>query len=134
MMYLDTNVVIAYNDKLDPNHDKARKLLENLRDVKVVSKLTLLELASIYSRADLDDPLSLAIYSIDNAGARIVNIDLAKILVEAFKLAPFLKLKTLDLIHIAICRNIGADLFATFNKGIIAKANHIRRIGIEIKY
>ncbi len=31
MMYLDTNVVIAFVDELDPNHGRALKALEPLK-------------------------------------------------------------------------------------------------------
>lgn len=132
MIYIDTNVIIAFIDELDPNHDRANKLLKTLKDDRVVSKLTLIELASVYSRAKLDEPLALAIYSVERIKAKIIDINFNEVLIQAFKLAPFLKLRTLDLLHVAMCKVIGAKLFVTFDKDIIAKANVIREIGIEI--
>jgi len=132
VIYIDTNVIIAFIDELDPNHDRANKLLKTLKDDRVVSKLTLIELASVYSRAKLDEPLALAIYSVERIKAKIIDINFNEVLIQAFKLAPFLKLRTLDLLHVAMCKVIGAKLFVTFDKDIIAKANVIREIGIEI--
>jgi len=132
MIYIDTNVVIAFIDELDPNHTKAIKLLENLKDDKVVSGLTLTELASVYSRANLDEPLALAIYSVKRINAEIIDVDFNEVLMNTFKLAPLLKLKTLDLLHITTCKIIKAKAFATFDKDIIAKSDIIHGIGIEI--
>ena len=43
---------------------------------RVVSQLTLLELASMYARAELGKPISPAMYSIRRLGASIVEADL----------------------------------------------------------
>ena len=132
MIYIDTNVIIAFIDERDPNHGKAVELLESLEGDRVVSKLSLVELASVYSRAGLDESLALSIYSIKRIGARIVDVDFNEVLLHAFKLAPFLKLRTLDLLHVAACKVIGAKLFVTFDKDIISKSSLIDRIGIKI--
>ncbi len=132
MIYIDTNVIIAFIDERDPNHGKAVELLESLEGDRVVSKLSLVELASVYSRAGLDESLALSIYSIKRIGARIVDVDFNEVLLHAFKLAPLLKLRTLDLLHVAACKVIGAKLFVTFDKDIISKSSLIDRIGIKI--
>ncbi|BEP17816.1 PIN domain-containing protein [Pyrofollis japonicus] len=134
MIYVDTNVIISYMDELDPNHSKAVKLLEAVNDKRVVSKLTLVELASVYSRAGLEAPLSLAIYSIESIGARIGELDFDEVLLQASRLADALKLRTLDLLHIVSCRLLGAERFATFDKDIVAKRELIlRELGIRVE-
>jgi len=50
LIYIDTNVIVSYIDEADPNHGRALKLMESLSSGRVVSRLTLVELASIYSR------------------------------------------------------------------------------------
>ena len=47
MIYLDTNIIISFTDKLDINHKRALSLLSRLSDKLVVSRLTLIELASV---------------------------------------------------------------------------------------
>ncbi len=132
MIYLDTNVIIAYIDERDPNHGKAVELLESLEEDRATSRLTLVELASVYSRAGLNESLALAIYSIEYSRAKIIDIDLNKLLIEAFKLAESLKLRTLDLLHISACKIMKIENFATFDRDIIAESESIKKIGINI--
>ena len=63
MIYIDTNVIISYVDELDSNHEKARMLVESLGGDRIVSRLTLVELVSVHSRAGLEEPVPLAIYT-----------------------------------------------------------------------
>ena len=60
------------------------------------------------------------------------QLDLESTLIKAFKLAPDLRLKTLDLLHIAACKSIGADFFATFDKDIVSKSKEMEKLGIRV--
>jgi|GEM_PF-5857094 len=86
MIYLDTSVIISHMDEFDSNRSRAHDLLEILERNRVVSRLTLVELVSAYSRAGLNEPLALASYSLRRMGAgpptRIFN----KVLMQAFRL------------------------------------------------
>ena len=133
MIYIDTNVIISYVDEKDPKHDKVAAMSMQLDEERVVSQLTLLELASIYARAELEKPIPLAMYSIKRFGASIVETDLSIIVKETLRHVPMLKLKTLDLLHITIARAIGAKSIATLDEDIAKKADVIKDImGIEI--
>jgi len=133
MIYLDTNVIIAYMDVKDPNHSKAERLLKLIKDeAKVVSELTKIELASVYSRGNVSDPQAFAIYSINEVEARIIRVDFSRVLLEAFKLSSALKLRTLDLLHISICKIAGIERFATFDRNIIARKKELDKINIRI--
>ena len=132
MIYLDTNVIISYIDELDPNHGRAMELLRSIKDDRVVSRLTLVELASVYSRAGLLNPLALSLYSIRRVNARIAEVDFNSVLQTSLKLAELVKLRTLDLLHIAACKTIGAKTFVTFDKEIISKSNLIEKLGIKV--
>lgn len=79
-----------------------------------------------------EDLVALAIYSVKRVGARIVDIDFNQVLKLALKLAPLLKPRTLDLLHISACKIIGAEAFATFDKEIIARKDAIEKIGIKV--
>ena len=134
MIYLDTCVIVAAIDELDPNHEKALSLLariENMR--KVVSRLTLVELASVFSRAKIEEPIALAIYAVKRVGAEVLDIDFNEVLTKAFRYAPGLRLRTLDLLHIVACSLCGARAFATLDKDIVSKSSVIEEmLGIEI--
>ncbi|MBO3833223.1 MAG: PIN domain-containing protein [Candidatus Brockarchaeota archaeon] len=132
MIYLNTNVIISYVDELDPKHDDAIRLLNTLKGDRLVSRLTLLELVSVFSRADSDNPMAFALYSIEKTGAKVKDIDFNTMVDEALKLAQELKLKTLDLLHLAACVEIRSELFATFEENVLSKSEDIYRL-LKIK-
>jgi predicted nucleic acid-binding protein len=120
-------------DELDPNHAKAIKLLKSMESDRVVSNLTVVELASVYSRAELEEPLALSIYSVRRINARVIDVDFNKVLLQALRLAPTIKLRTLDLLHVALCKITGIRFFATFDRDVISKSNLIdKEVGIKI--
>jgi len=128
MIYLDTNVIISYVDELDSKHGDAKSLLSTLEGNRAVSRLTLAELASAFSRADLDNPMAFALYSIEQSGAKVIDVDFSDIIIKALKLAGELRLRTLDLFHPVICAEIHAEIFATFDENIINKSEDIHRL------
>jgi len=134
LIYVDTSVIISYVDVKDPNHGLAENIVGYLKSKRaVVSYLVLVELASVYSRAGLDKPLELALYSIDLVGAEIVKVDFNEVLKYSFKYAPQLQLKTLDLLHIVASSLIRAKEFATLDKNIVRKANKIKEVlGVKV--
>ncbi len=132
MIYIDTNVIISYVDQLDQNHGKARRLLDTLNGDRVVSELTKVELASVFSRAGFEDPLALSLYSIRKVDARIVNADFNRVLIKAAEISHRLKLRTLDLLHITVASLIGAQKLVTFDRDILSKSNLISKFGIEV--
>jgi predicted nucleic acid-binding protein len=128
MIYLDTNVIISYVDELDSRHEDAKRLFSILEHGRVVSRLTLAELASAFSRADLDSPMAFALYSIEQSGAKVIDVDFNDIIIKAPKLAEELRLRTLDLFHLLICAKIHVEIFATFDENIINKSEDIHRL------
>lgn len=132
MIYLDTNVVISYADELDPNHERALEILESLEGERVTSRLTLLELVSVYSRAGLPQPLAHALYSLKLAKAKLVDVDLGEALMHALKLAPHLRLRTLDLLHIALAILVGARVFITLDKEIKSRNSELEKLGLRL--
>ena len=132
MIYLDTNIIISFIDELDIDHKRAISLLSKLSNKLIVSRLTLIELASVYARARLENPVSLALYSIKKVGGEELSFYFNKVFGRALKIAPTLKLRTLDLLHIAISLEVGAKYFATFDNSIINKKDLLKEIGIEV--
>ena len=133
MTYIDTNVIISFVDEKDPNHEKALMLINKLPKDRVISMLTLVELASVYSRAGLEKPLALALYSIDVVKARIIDTDFNTVLRKALTYTHQLELRTLDLLHIVTASTIGCKKFVTFDSEIIRRSNAIANaLGIEV--
>jgi predicted nucleic acid-binding protein len=133
MIYLDTNVIVSCVDERDPNHDRALGLLSGLKGEKVVSKLTLVELAAVFSMASLQEPIPLALFSIKSVGAKIVDVDFEEVLKRALSYAVELRLRTLDLLHVAISKTIECRGFATLDEDIVKRARDIgERLGIEV--
>ena len=79
-VYLDTNIVVANIDEEDPYHNSVEMLLNSISQRRVVSKLTLVELVSVFSRGGLEDPVALVIFSVERAGARIIEVDFEEVL------------------------------------------------------
>lgn len=133
MIYIDTNVIISYIDEADPNHAKAVELVDSISDDRVVSKLTLVELISVFSRAGLEEPISLAFYSIKSIKANMIEVNFNEVLNKAILYAPILGLRTLDLLHMIASVLAKCRKFATFDIGITSKSDLIARtLGLEI--
>jgi predicted nucleic acid-binding protein len=127
LIYIDTNVIVSYVDEKDPNHDKVVAMFKRLDRERVVSQLTLLELSSIYARAELERPISLAISSIKRFNASMIETDLNIIMKESLRRVPTLRLKTLDLLHISVAKLMGAKSLATLDKEIARRADMIKK-------
>jgi predicted nucleic acid-binding protein len=165
MLYLDTNVIIAYCIDNDPDHNRALNIIETLRQNKnkfYASTLSLVELYSVVSRniqnyrlppgiEELTDErikirttiayfLKLLSLHILSDEAKLIDLNHLKIFYEYFnaiKLAPLLKLKTLDLLHIVYAQELVTKkfikAFITFDKEIMKKKDLIlKTLKIEI--
>ncbi len=129
-MYVDTNVMIAFMDEKDPNHRRAIDLLSKPKDK--TSFLTLVELASVYSRADLENPQALAIYSMEEAGIELLEVDFGDVLKMALGITEKVRLRTLGLLHIASCSLLGEKEFLTFDNDILKRRDEIKELDIEV--
>jgi len=134
LIYLDTSLIISYVDEKDPYHANAEEFVESLGSEKrVISPLVLVELASVYSRASLENPLQLAFYSVELMRAEQTDIDFNEVFKQSLILAPKLKLRTLDLLHIVACHVAKVEKFATLDKEITSKSEAISNLlGIKV--
>jgi predicted nucleic acid-binding protein len=125
-VYLDTNIVIANIDEKDPNHNNVVKQLGGITSRRLVSRLTLVELATVYTRPDLENPVALAMYSVEKAGASIARVDFNEVLEKAVLHAERLRLRTLDLLHVVLSNILGCKVFFTLDTDIINKSEKIK--------
>jgi predicted nucleic acid-binding protein len=167
MFYLDTCVIIAYGLKEDPNHEKAVNVIEKMKKINGMSKictstLTLVELYSALSRniqkyklppgieeivndriklratvAYLLLLLSVHIFPDDSELSSLDGLRLFSKFSGAISLSIELKLKTLDLLHIAYASELAKQksirFFITLDSEIISKKDIILKVtGIEI--
>ncbi|MEM4826931.1 MAG: PIN domain-containing protein [Desulfurococcaceae archaeon] len=125
--------IISYIDEADPNHEKAVELIKTLGDRRVVSRLTLVELVSVFSRAGLEEPVALALYSIRSIKADMVQVDFNEVLNQAVKYAPILRLRTMDLLHLVASLLAECRKFVTLDMDIIKRSSIISKtLGIEV--
>jgi len=129
---LDTNVVISYVDELDTNHNLAQELLSMVGDRRVISMLTLSELSSVYSRAEIESPVVPALYSIKRVGATLVDLDMGTVMREAIKLSTQLRLQLLDLLHISASIQARCKFFMTLDREIRESSDELEKVGVRI--
>jgi predicted nucleic acid-binding protein len=148
--YLDTNVLLSHYFAEDPNHLNAARLMETLRrrgEEMRVSLLTLVELYAYISRrigalklpphyarlSQKEKVAAVATHVLKHAGAQPVDNTPADHLQKAMRLAHTLRLKTLDLLHIAYALHPAErrHTFATLDKEIAERRDAIR-LGLRL--
>jgi len=161
--YLDTNLLLSYYFENDRNHRHAAEIVESLKQQgkkRYISPLVIVELYAVISRRleqlrlpppfinlDREGKIQAVIKDIiqkveaitTNDECRIDQLNQAKafhIYVKAIKQAGQLKLKTLDLLHIAYALRLAeknlADTFATLDREITEKKPILEHLGIKI--
>ena len=167
MAYIDTNVLIAAYAPKDPMHKPARNFLVSTTTPTFVSPLTFTEIVSVIARNDqaLQTPAllreetsmrrvrALAEYIIRDSGVSLASpqgssrtrIGERSVVIpieysRAASLAPILKLRTLDLLHLAYAYIIGRleyslTSFVTGDELIASRAKQIHQLlGLDVKH
>ena len=158
LMYLDTNVIIAVYKPNDPLYRDANKLFGKSHSF-VISPITIIELYSALSRIKPHMKLreefkninldTLLVYIITDLKLKVITKtyitklqlpnQMVKIPLEYYisiKLAEKIKLKTLDLLHIAYAYILKEEIsyFVTGDRDIIQAKKRIKQqTGIEVK-
>jgi predicted nucleic acid-binding protein len=158
--YVDTNVIVSKYLPQDPFHDRSKSFLDSGKGRKIVSPLTVVELMAVTSRQAetlqapeeilkeeprrrirgiveffLRDsnltPISVEANTRMKVAGSIVTVPLEY--VSSLKLAHSLRLRTLDLMHLAYADNIRSsgeelDSFVTTDRGILKVSDTIEKI------
>jgi len=164
MAYLDTNVIIAYGFDGDPNHEKAVSIIEGGRSVGEFygSTFTLVELfCALYrniqkyrlppgieqivdERSKVRVTVSYLLYNLNihmfSDESRLMDLDNLKsfhVFYEAIHLAQKIKLRTLDMLHLAYANQLAKkniiDYFITLDSAIVEKKGEIEEsIGVKV--
>lgn len=129
MSYVDTSIIVASLDPLDPRSRKARRILEEEKG-KVVSELVLAELASVVARREElvssiagklglsaeEAVVAILLYIIRRFNLRYRSVEgharlpllgrIYKPIATAIELSRVLRLKALDLLHVAYAKTL----------------------------
>ena len=137
MIYLDTNILIAYINPKDKLHNRAITLISGYQENEIViSQLVVLELYSVYSRimnlSDIELE-ALVNYTIKKCKVKIATINWDELYSQSLSYANKLKLKTLDLLHVVAAYLVGAKTLISFDRDINNKRSIIRDLlGLEV--
>ena len=167
MAYVDTNVLVAAYAPRDPLHRASRAFLDANTTPRIISPLTFEELSSVIARTEeglelpavfAKEPLHRRVRAIVEYVIRDSRLTLASGLGssrfrvegrsvsgpleywEASRLAPQLRLKALDLLHLAYARLIGklelnVKSFVTGDQGILSRATEVQKaLQIDVKH
>ena len=160
MSYVDTSVIVAALDPTDHRRDIAREFLEGDTD-KVVSELTLVELASVLSRSPHRGRLleklrvreellipTLLLYIMKRFKLRLALLkgsvmlpplgELNLPIAEAMELSMEAQLRTLDLLHLAYAKLLrdsgeGVEVIVTFDENFKIKPSLEGKLDIRVR-
>jgi predicted nucleic acid-binding protein len=165
MAYVDTNILIAHYFEESKEHQGAEKIVEKLRREgrqAFASSLTVVELASVISRNILkyeamipphirmyDERRKIRVlvkHMLKSLGSKVADdkpsverLDEAEafhIFRRAVDHAPHLKLRALDLLHVAYALQLAEegllDVFATLDEGIVGRRDIMEGLGLKV--
>ena len=134
MNYIDTNVIISFLNSRDINHEKALKILNH--DGKMVtSPVAILELKSVLCRTTtLDtDEIEAFVDYLHEINIEVPMIDMNKVISNAIEIAVNIRMKTLEILHLAAGVVLEVDGFITFDREFLEKEKEIENIGLRVK-
>ncbi len=133
MEYIDTSVLIAFIDKNDDKHYIAEEMLKKYSN-KIITKLNIIEMRSVLTRINLkmEEIDALIDYLVIKGEIKIIEVNMNKAIIKWNEIIEEIKLKTLDLLHIANAVILNATKFVTFDKDFISKKDRIESYKIEI--
>ena len=133
MDYVDTNVILAYLNANDTNHSRAINLW-NTADSKITSIIAVLELRSVLARTTgltVEETEAYVEY-LPEIGIHVPDIDMNEVLNGAAEIAPGIRMRTLDLLHISACIEMNAGTFITLDYEFVEKRHVLSDLGISV--
>lgn len=133
MDYVDTNVILSYLNANDTNHSRAINLW-NTSDSKITSIIAVLELRSVLARTTgltVEETEAYVEY-LPEIGIHVPDIDMNEVLNGAAEIAPGIRMRTLDLLHISACIEMSAGRFITLDYEFVEKRHVLSDLGISV--
>ena len=134
MNYIDTNVIISFLNNRDINHEKALKTLNHDSEM-VTSPVAILELKSVLCRTTTLDTNEIEAFVdyLHEINIEVPMIDMNKVISNAIEIAVNIRMKTLDILHLAAGVVLNVDDFITFDREFLEKEKEIENIGLRVK-
>ena len=134
MNYIDTNVIISFLNSRDINHEKALKTLNHDSEM-VTSPVAILELKSVLCRTTTlnTDEIEAFVDYLHEINIEVPMIDMNKVISNAIEIAVNIRMKTLDILHLAAGVVLNVDDFITFDREFLEKEKEIENIGLRVK-
>ena len=134
MNYIDTNVIISFLNSRDINHEKALKTLNHVSEM-VTSPVAILELKSVLCRTTTlnTDEIEAFVDYLHEINIEVPMIDMNKVISNAIEIAVNIRMKTLDILHLAAGVVLEVDDFITFDREFLEKEKEIENIGLRVK-
>lgn len=134
MNYIDTNVIISFLNNRDINHEKALKTLNHDSEM-VTSPVAILELKSVLCRTTTlnTDEIEAFVDYLHEINIEVPMIDMNKVISNAIEIAVNIRMKTLDILHLAAGVVLEVDDFITFDREFLEKEKEIENIGLRVK-
>ena len=134
MNYIDTNVIISFLNSRDINHEKALKTLNHDSEM-VTSSVAILELKSVLCRTTTlnTDEIEAFVDYLNEINIEVPMIDMNKVISNAIEIAVNIRMKTLDILHLAAGVVLNVDDFITFDREFLEKEKEIENIGLRVK-
>ena len=134
MNYIDTNVIISFLNSRDINHEKALKTLNHDSEM-VTSSVAILELKSVLCRTTTlnTDEIEAFVDYLNEINIEVPMIDMNKVISNAIEIAVNIRMKTLDILHLAAGVVLEVDDFITFDREFLEKEKEIENIGLRVK-
>ena len=134
MNYIDTNVIISFLNNRDINHEKALKTLNHDSEM-VTSPVAILELKSVLCRTTTlnTDEIEAFVDYLHEINIEVPMIDMNKVISNAIEIAVNIRMKTLEILHLAAGVVLEVDGFITFDREFLEKEKEIENIGLRVK-
>ena len=134
MNYIDTNVIISFLNNRDINHEKALKTLNHDSEM-VTSPVAILELKSVLCRTTTlnTDEIEAFVDYLHEINIEVPMIDMNKVISNAIEIAVNIRMKTLDILHLAAGVVLNVDDFITFDREFLEREKEIENIGLRVK-
>lgn len=134
MHYIDTNVILSFLNAADSNHSKAISVISETGTM-VTSGVTKLEIRSVLSRTTKlkEEEIEAFVLYAGEMSIEVRELDMNEVIRRASEVVYFVKMKTLDILHVASCLLIGADTIVSFDREFTEKRKLLLGLGISVR-
>ena len=100
-----------------------------------ISMVTLLEMKSVMARTTSlrEEEIEAYVQYMDRLGFELKRVDMDRVFQRAAEISFAIRMRTLDLLHLAACSETGADTLITLDREFRIRRAEIKSIGIDVR-